>query len=133
MDNLTKTVRQIEKFGNLLGGIPPRHRGILFDEAVEKFLTQENVNRLEFIFSKLWAERNATRNICFLNPFLLANSSNPRKKSVPRTDREWEIVFMLAATFAQWLPTPSGRNFLCEGFGRGGIELTFGFPQQQVK
>jgi len=110
--------------------IPVEHRGVLFERVLPNLHPQENTRRLELAFAEEWAERNDPRRYRPLLPSLLeTHESDPRREFVPRTEREWQVACLVAATVIQWLPTSSGCSLLVSAFERGGGKLNFQLPE----
>ena len=82
---------------------------------------------LELGFALQWAlENTGTKNQLYMN--LVADSDDPRAYAVPKTDREWEVAELVAASIIRWLPTSVGCCFLQEAFRRGGGSMSYELP-----
>ena len=99
-------------------GIPPRHRGVLFTRILPGHHPQDNTRCVEAGFAEEWSERNKEGRL--LERLLLRDTEkDPRREFIPRTEREWEVAHLVAATVVQWLPTSVGCSFLRGAFQRG--------------
>ena len=108
-------------------GIPPRHRGVLFTRVLPGNHPQENTRCIEAGFAEEWSERNKGDRL--LEQLLLIDTGkDPRRKFIPRTEREWEVAHLVAATVIQWLPTSVGCSFLRSAFQRGGGDFKYRLP-----
>lgn len=128
-DGLSLIAAQEVEMEELLKKIPREHRGVLFERVCKKFHPQENTRRLERSFAEVWAEKNnPSQGSSILRLILSAEESDPRRGSCPKNAREWEVAYLVAATFAQWLPTSIGCHFLNEAFRRGGGTFRYTLP-----
>src|SRR3989344_6397780 len=114
---MTALEESLSKLNAVLKEIPKEHRGILFERVFESFHPQENARRLELSFASLWAERNSEIGGNLLPQLLSRDPTNPR---IPKTPREWDVAYFIAATLMQWLPTSIGCSFLANAFKNGG-------------
>lgn len=120
-----------EDFSAVLKKIPAKHRGILFERIFR--LPQRKARRLERAFVELWAKQNPEDYERLLVTLLFpknfpAETRDPRARSLPRTAREWEVAYLVAATLIQWLPTTCGMAFLQEAFKNAGGKLECELP-----
>lgn len=117
----------------LLKRVPTEHRGVLFERVLPNLHPQESTRRLELAYAEEWAEENDPRKHRPLLPSLLeTHESDPRREFVPRTEREWQIACLVAATVIQFLPTSGGRSFQVSAFERGGGKLTYRLPETET-
>jgi hypothetical protein len=107
-------------------GIPEQHRGLLFTRVLEGHHPQDNTRLLEAGFAEEWSKLNKDSRI--LESLLSAYEDDPRRKSAPKTEREWEVAHLVAATLVQWLPTSVGCCFLRTAFQEGGGDLKYRLP-----
>ncbi|GEM_PF-4359173 len=110
-------------------GIPTKHRGVLFTRVLEGHHPQDNTRRLEAGFAEEWSIRNKENHI--LESLLCTDENDPRREFVPRTEREWEVAHLVAATVVQWLPTSIGCSFLHGAFQRGGGGFKYRLPDYE--
>ena len=106
-------------------GIPSRHRGVLFTRVLPGHHPQDNTRRLEAGFAEEWSERCKES---LLERLLCTGENDPRREFVPRTEREWEVAHLVAASVIQWLPTSVGCSFLRSAFRRGGGDFKYRLP-----
>lgn len=112
----------------ILEHIPQEHRGLGFERAVLVGLhPQENTRMLELAFALVWAEYN-TGCKYQLESMMRGREDDPRIHAAPRTDREWEVASLVAASIIRWLPTSVGCCFLQEAFRRGGGSMGYELP-----
>ena len=95
-------------------GIPSKHRGVLFIRVLKGHHPQENTRRLEAGFVEEWSIKN--NDLRILESLLCTDKNDSRREFVPRTEREWEVAHLVAATVIQWLPTSVGCSFLRSAF-----------------
>jgi hypothetical protein len=119
---------QLAQLEELAERIPKEHRGILFERVLKAFHPQENTRRLELGFAETWAERNSPEAGALLLSLLCADTNDPRAEFIPRSEREWQVAYLAAATIMQWLPTSVGCSFLAEAFRKGGGEFRYTLP-----
>ncbi len=110
----------------ILALIPEEHRGIRFERVLSSCHPQENTRMLELGFAIEWAMTNTFRDQ--LGSVLAAEVDDPRLNAVPKTDREWEVAQLVAASIIRWLPTSVGCSFLQEAFRRGGGSMSYTLP-----
>jgi len=112
-------------------GIPPRHRGVLFTRVLQGHHPQDNTRCVEAGFAEEWSERNKESHL--LEQLLSRGTeSDPRQGFIPRTEREWEVAHLVAATVVQWLPTSGGCSFLRSAFRRGEGDFKYRLPDWSV-
>ena len=107
-------------------GIPSKHRGVLFIRVLKGHHPQENTRRLEAGFVEEWSIKN--NDLRILESLLCTDKNDSRREFVPRTEREWEVAHLVAATVIQWLPTSVGCSFLRSAFRRGEGEFNYRLP-----
>jgi hypothetical protein len=77
----------------------------------------------------LWAEKYKES----LLPGILGNNGeDPQFDRLPKTEREWEVAELVAATLIQWLPTTAGCSFLQHAFDRGGGSMKYKLPGEET-
>lgn len=106
--------------------IPREHRGVHFERILENFHPQKNTCQMERGFAEEWAEENIRNDR--LGKLLSTGEDDPRRGAAPRTKREWEVAYFVAATLIQWLPTSIGTSFLRCAFRRSGGSMTYTMP-----
>lgn len=114
----------------VLGLIPKEHRGVRFERVLNNCHPQENTRMLELGFAIEWALQN-TGSRHTLNSILAVDADDPCAYAVPKTEREWEVAELVAASVIRWLPTAVGCGFLQEAFRRGGGSISYELPDPE--
>ncbi|MBP6888773.1 MAG: hypothetical protein KBC21_03655 [Candidatus Pacebacteria bacterium] len=113
----------------LLLDIPIACRGARFERIFPRTTMQDNTRQLEAGFVNLWAEKYKES----LLPGILGNNGeDPQFARLPKTEREWEVAELVAATLIQWLPTTAGCSFLQHAFDRGGGSMKYKLPDEEA-
>lgn len=114
---------------NLLEKIPIECRGVGFNRVFPTVHMQENTCRLQTGFVRMWAEKYKES---LLQSILRASDQDPQFARLPKTEREWEVAELVAATLIQWLPTTAGCGFLQHAFDRGGGSMKYKLPDEEA-
>ena len=116
----------IAEIESLLALIPPAYRGLRFNRLVSTLGATEVTRLLEVSFATTWYEHNRYDNrfVRLLSP----GAEDQKKGSAPRTEREWEVAELVAATLIQWLATPVGTALFFQAFRAAGGEITHKLP-----
>lgn len=118
----------------IIDQIPVNHRGLEFRRAYLKYHESDVSQKLELAFAREWAKRNTSTCSPAVLYSLMADASNhasdpdPRSHCIPKTEREWEVAELVAATIVQWLGTQNGTSMLIEAFESAGGTLKVGYP-----
>jgi len=115
----------------LLEKIPEAHRGISFERILQGFNPSEKTRLVEEAFARAWADRNDSEKSPLLFYLLVSEEDTKRKDALPKTPREWDVAFLVAATIMQWLPTSAGCAFLDEAFKKGGGSINYTLPKTE--
>jgi len=111
-------------------GVSALNRGVLFSRILPGNHPQENTRLLEASFVEVWVMKNER---CLLEQILATDRSDPSYDKIPKTEREWAVAHMVAASLIQWLPTAVGCSFLHEAFGKGGGTFKYTLPSIDKK
>lgn len=124
------TISQVElDLERILELIPEEHRGVLFERVMSNF-APETSSMLELGFALEWAKEN-TGGKDLLTSLLGTYEGDLRAYAVPKTEREWVVARLVAASIIQWLPTACGCSFLDIAFNRGGGSMSYTLPDPE--
>lgn len=123
----------LDNLNAILAQVPVELRGASFQRTLEGFAMQENTRRIELALAILWAYRNSELGGNLLTHILHGATIAGREPDLqadllPKSEREWKVANVAAASVIQWLATSVGCAFLQQAFKSAGGKLSYELP-----